>query len=69
MSTTTSAQANGTEDNILRPRAIKPQNPQILRTQSEEGALKHLSPLQPDENVTITGQTRYDEPEYSYCSG
>jgi hypothetical protein len=28
------------DDNILRPRAVKPMNPEVLRTLSEEGFLK-----------------------------
>ena len=31
---------NGGTDHILRPRPVKPANPMILRTQSEEGSLK-----------------------------
>ncbi|MCJ1337867.1 hypothetical protein MMC09_003151 [Bachmanniomyces sp. S44760] len=35
-----SADQNGTHDHILRPRAVKPGNPMVLRAQSQEGILK-----------------------------
>ena len=37
---TPSPHANGGPDHILRPRPIKPTNPLVLRTQSEERSLK-----------------------------
>lgn len=35
-----STEQNGVVDNILRPRPIKPENPMVLRAQSEERGLK-----------------------------
>ncbi len=49
---------NATHDHILRPRAIKPGNPAILHTRSEEGLLAVATSAEPSLNGTISGQTR-----------
>jgi sterol O-acyltransferase len=56
MNMTTSAELtmNG-DDNILRPRAVKPMNPEVLRTLSEEGFLKANGS---NENGRTTAETR-----------
>jgi hypothetical protein len=43
------------DDNILRPRAVKPMNPEVLRTLSEEGFLKANGS---NENGRATAETR-----------
>jgi hypothetical protein len=43
------------DDNILRPRAVKSMNPEVLRTLSEEGFLKVNGP---NENGKTTAETR-----------
>ena len=61
MATATAAQTNGDNENILRSRMVKPPNPQVVRTMSEEGLLKDLGPLpkfQTDENGGVTANTR-----------
>jgi sterol O-acyltransferase len=42
-------------EHILRPRAVKPANPAVLRTMSEEGLLA----IENVQNGSISGQTRY----------
>jgi hypothetical protein len=46
---------NGYNDNLLRPRAVKPMNHEVLRTLSEDG---HFKPNGPDENGRTTAETR-----------
>jgi sterol O-acyltransferase len=57
MSTSAEVQVTGNgfsdHDYILRPRALKPGNPAVLRTQSEQGRLTV------GEIATASGQTRY----------
>jgi sterol O-acyltransferase len=45
---------NAHHEHILRPRAVKPANPAVLRTMSEEGLTAAESP----QNGSISGQTR-----------
>jgi sterol O-acyltransferase len=58
MSTSADVTVNGNgsadHDHILRPRAVKPGNPAVLRAQSEEGLLAVVP-----ENGNSSGQTRY----------
>ena len=57
MSTSAEVTVNGNgpanHDHILRPRAVKPGNPAVLRTRSDEGLLA-VAPG----NVGSSGQTR-----------
>jgi hypothetical protein len=46
---------NGKNDNLLRPRAVKPMNPEVLRALSEDGYFK---PNVLDENGKTTAETR-----------
>ena len=46
---------NENHDHILRPRAVKPMNPEVLRTLSEDGYLKVNGS---NENGTTTAETR-----------
>ena len=46
---------NGNNDNLLRPRAVKPMNPEVLRALSEDGYFK---PNVLDENGKTTAETR-----------
>ncbi|KAI9742839.1 MAG: hypothetical protein M1818_003568 [Claussenomyces sp. TS43310] len=57
MTTSTSANVNGVHDHILRPRASKPLDPQLLRTQGAEGASKDSYFPNAPENGSSTGQT------------
>lgn len=54
MTTSAELRVNG-GDNILRPRAVKPMNPEVLRTLSEEGFLKVD---RSNENEKTTAETR-----------
>jgi len=61
MSTATDAQANGNgrldHDHILRPRAVKPSNPGVLRALSDD---RHLSTAPKDIlELGGSGQTRF----------
>jgi hypothetical protein len=66
MSTSAEIRINGNgnthHEHILRPRAIKPGNPAVLRTMSEEGLLSGKENAQ---NGTASGQTRYAPPPSS----
>ena len=59
MSTSADIQTNGnghtSHDHILRPRALKPANPAVIRAISEEGLLS----VESAESNTTSGQTRY----------
>jgi sterol O-acyltransferase len=46
-------------DHILRPRAVKPGNPGVLRTLSEEGLLAPDATKDASLNGNVSGQTRY----------
>lgn len=63
MSTATGALLNGTDNNhhehILRPRAVKPGNPGVLRALSEDGLLAPNGTKEYTDNGSSTGQTRY----------
>jgi sterol O-acyltransferase len=48
---------NAAYDHILRPRAIKPGNPAILRTKSQEGLLAVSNSREPSLNGSTSGQT------------
>ena len=50
---------NANHDHILRPRAVKPGNPAVLRTLSEEGLLASSNGKDGSVNGGISGQTRY----------
>lgn len=62
MSTSAQVQANGTgngrHDHILRPRAVKPANPSVLRTLNEEGLLAPDAIKDASLNGNVSGQTR-----------
>jgi sterol O-acyltransferase len=66
MSTSAEPQLNGYNkknhpDNILRPRAVKPGNPAVLRTQGEDGLLAVNGNKEAfQHNANISGQTRYN---------
>lgn len=45
-------------DHILRPRAQKPMNPDVLRTLNGDG---HLTPKELMENGGASGQTRFEQ--------
>jgi hypothetical protein len=66
MSTSAEIRINGNgnahHEHILRPRAIKPGNPAVLRTMSEEGLLSGKENAQ---NGSASGQTRYAAPPSS----
>jgi len=66
MSTSAEIRINGNgnahHEHILRPRAIKPGNPAVLRTMSEEGLLSGKENAQ---NGTASGQTRHAPPPSS----
>jgi hypothetical protein len=51
---TTNGNGRADHEHILRPRAVKPGNPGVLRAQTEEGLLAVAL-----ENGNISGQTRY----------
>jgi sterol O-acyltransferase len=46
---------HSSHEHIIRPRAVKPANPAVLRTMSEEGLLA----TEQVQNGSISGQTRY----------
>lgn len=50
---------DGNHDNILRPRAVKPMNPEVLRALSEDGYFKHNGS---NENGKTTAETRSELP-------
>ena len=50
---------NANDDHILRPRAVKPGNPAVLRTLSEEGLLSNGNSIDGSINGATSGQTRY----------
>ncbi len=62
MSTSTDINTNGngdaSHDHILRPRALKPGNPAVLRTMSEEGHLAATNAKENGPNGVASGQTR-----------
>jgi hypothetical protein len=58
MSTSTESHAGGDHDHILRPRAVKPINPQIERALNQEGYLKVNGLIVNDESGG-TSQTRF----------
>jgi hypothetical protein len=66
MSTSAEIRINGNgnahHEHLLRPRAIKPGNLNVLRTMSEEGLLSGKENAQ---NGTASGQTRYAPPPSS----
>jgi len=65
MSTSTELQANGNgkagHDHILRPRAIKPGNPDVLRALGENGLLA-VNGNKDAFQQNSSGQTRYGSP-------
>jgi hypothetical protein len=65
MSTSADITANGNgsanHDHILRPRALKPGNPAVLRAQVEEGLLAVAH-----ENGNSSGQTRFVYPQLGF---
>jgi hypothetical protein len=58
MATSVEPQINGNQDHILRPRAVKPMNPEVFRTQVEDGFFQTNGHTP---NGISTGQTRFDE--------
>jgi sterol O-acyltransferase len=67
MSSSVDIHANGNgnvyHEHILRPRAVKPNNPAVLRTMTEEGLLAGESM----QNGSVSGQTRYSLPVLWEC--
>lgn len=55
MTTAADPRTNGNHEHILRPRAVKPMNPEVLRTLSEDGYFK---PNGSNENGKTTAETR-----------
>ena len=48
-------------DHIIRPRAVKPGNPAVLRAMGEESFFAAATGKENNQNGNISGQTRYDE--------
>jgi hypothetical protein len=61
MTTLAEIRMNGDHDHVLRPRAVKPMNPEVLRTMSQEDYLKPNGYT--SENGGTTGHTRLELPE------
>jgi hypothetical protein len=57
MATAVEPQMNGNHGNVLRPRAVKPMNPEALRAQTEDD---YFHANGSHANGTTTGQTRFD---------
>ena len=60
MATSADPYMNGTHDHILRPRAVKPMNPEVLRAQTEDGYFHTNGHPQKVENVISSSQTRFE---------
>lgn len=59
MATSADPYMNGNHDHILRPRAVKPMNPEILRAQVEDGYFSTNGHTLKVENVASSSQTRF----------
>jgi sterol O-acyltransferase len=59
----TNGNGNARHEHILRPRAVKPNNPAVLRTMGEEGLLA----VESMQNGSVSGQTRYPLPVLWGC--
>jgi hypothetical protein len=58
MATSADPYMNGNHDHILRPRAVKPMNPEVLRAQIEDGYSHTNGHTLKAENVASSSQTR-----------
>ena len=54
----TNGHADGHHDHILRPRAVKPGNPAVIRAMSEDGLLAVNAAGEITQNGNVSGQTR-----------
>lgn len=55
MTISAESRMNGNNDNLLRPRAVKPMNPEVLRALNGDG---HFKTNGSDENGKTTAETR-----------